>query len=285
MPPEPGADCFVISSAQGLTENNIVLATSQGTGQIGVTVQGQSIQGKQIIISGTILGRVTENRRLMQDVLTPTTELSVVYDNSLELKAFITNGPTIERKPLNANFQFTLFAPYPYWRTLEMIITDLANMIAMFEFPINYWDTYFDDPLEHYFGVSDEAKYRDVYNDGNVPAPFRVVFIARTELSTPMITLIERPVSTKFIVVEKDMVPGEVITVDMTTESMTATSKIGDVETDIFGYLGFDSTWFQLSPGSNLIQKSAERNEAGLDVKIERYTAWSGAWGDDVTYL
>lgn len=285
IPTRENPNCFVITDSKGLTENTITLATTQGVGQIGTTVQGQAVQGKPIVIEGVIVGEVATNRKLMLDTIVPLAELTLIFDNWLQIRAYAQSTPDIERKPHNANYQFTVYCPYPYWRTLQTILTDIAGLIPRFKFPINYYNTYFENPLIHMFGQRIQTFFVNVYNDGNVPAPFSVTFIAKTELSNPMITLVEQPVSTKFIVVEKDMVAGEIVTVDMTGDSIEATSRIGDTETDIFAYLGMDSTYFDLAVGDNLIRYDASSNREGLECRISRYTAYAGAFGNDATFI
>lgn len=242
------------------------------------------MQGRTLIIDGMIVGSATELRKQLLDVITPKAELTVIFDDWLKLTAYATSTPDIERKPLHAKFQFTLYAPYPYWRTLQLILTDIAGLVPRFRFPINYHNTYFENPKIHMFGERIKTEYTNVVNTGNVPSRFKLIFIARTELLNPSITLIERPVSTKFIVVDKPMDAGEIITIDMTSDPYTAISQYGDEGTDIFAYISIDSSFFELQPGDNLIRYDADENRDNLDVKILQDTSYAGAFGDDNTY-
>lgn len=285
MPTHQNPECFVITDAKGLTDNAITMASSQGVSQVGTSLQGQSVQAKQIIITGTIVGNATHNRQVMLNTIAPLAELELVFDNWIKVKAYPQETPVIERKKYNPNFQFTVYCPYPYWRTLDQVMTDVAGLEPLFHFPINYYNTYFENPKIHMFGRRIQQFFVNVRNEGNVPSPFDVIFIAKTALSNPRITLVEEPISTKYILIEKDMVAGEIITVEMSGDTIECNSRVGDVTTDIFAYLSIDSTYFELSVGDNLIRYDATINREGLEVRINRYHAYAGAFGDDNTYL
>lgn len=258
------------------------MAESQGVAQIGSTVQGQAVQAKDIIISGEISGPSTMYRKALVDTIVPLVPGRLIYDNHLYIDVFPRITPVVEQYPTNAKFQFTVRAPYPYWRELEETSTNVAGLEPMFKFPINYGDTYFENPKTHMFGKRIQTYFTNVINKGNVSAPFSVVFIAKTALSNPYITKVS---TLEFIKINKAMVAGERITVDMTGSSLKVTTSIQGVESNAMQYFNIDSTLFELDIGDNLIRYDSDVNREGLDCRITFSPTWSGAYGDDKTYV
>lgn len=275
-------DSLVITSISGLTENVIELAETQGVAQIGTSIQGKSVQGKDIVINGEIVGIARFKRQELLDTITPLESGFLIYNNKLELGVEPVVTPYVENYADNAKFQFTLRASYPYWRSIKQIITDVAGLEPKFKFPVNYGDTGNEGrPKQHIFGQRISNFFVNVENRGNVPAPFKVMFIAKTALSNPSITKVS---TLEFIKIRKNMISGERIEVDMMGDLPKLTSyKIGSEE-DVFRYFDIDSTLFELDVGDNLIRYDADSNRNGLDVKITRADTWSAPYGDDKTY-
>ena len=274
---------YIITNAQGLTANVIDMATSQGVTQIGTTVQGESVQDKTLVFEGALMGRATGMRKHMLDTIVPIVGGTLIFDNRLEMRVRPQITPDIERYADNPRFQFTVRASYPYWRAIEQTVVDVAGMEPRFKFPINYGDTYFENPLTHMFGERTQSYFRNVINTGNVAAPFRVLFFANTALSTPDITLVNDELP--FLRINKNMVAGERIIIDMLGDSIKVTNDVFGMISNAFPYFDIDSTPFKLEPGDNLIRYDAVSNRDGLDVRLNFPPTFSAAYGDDETFV
>ena len=62
---------FWITSIDSLSSNNINISETQGVGQIGSTRSAQSVQPKDITISGTLFGDLKSNRRELIACISP----------------------------------------------------------------------------------------------------------------------------------------------------------------------------------------------------------------------
>ena len=274
---------FVISNTRGLTANVVEISTTQGFTQIGVTAQSEDVQGKPISVEGVLMGKAADKRKQMLDTIVPQVGGTLVFDNRLEIRVIPQITPDIKWDTVNALYQFTVFAAYPYLRAIERITMSIAGMEPRFRFPINYDDTYFDDPLTHMFGERIQTFFKNVVNTGNVAAPFRVLFFAKTALSNPEIMLMND--SLPFLRINKNMTAGERISIDMLDDNITVTSDaLGEV-TNAFQYFDIDSTPFKLEAGDNLIRYDAASNRDGLDCRITFPPTFSAAYGDDKTCI
>lgn len=286
---------FFITSTKGLDQININTAESQGVAQIGSSIQGEAVQPKDIVIEGEIAGRATEHRQLLYDALIPLSNGTLIFNNKFKLYVKPKITPTVQQYPYNCKFQFTLRAPYPYWQALEEEIEDVAGLKARFYFPINYGDTYFEEPLTHMFGERENAAYINKVNTGNVPAPFKVIFIAKVAIANPYILKIE---TQEYIKIDKSMLAGEVIEIDMRNGGVKVLQTNTGEEIDLINYFDINSTLFELDPGDNLIgygtianknddviANHGTANRSGLDCKIIMPPTWNSPYGDDKTYV
>lgn len=258
----------IISDITGLTENYINIAESQGINQVGSTIQGESVQPKNIVVNGEILGQTKDLRQKMLEIISPATPGRLIFNGEWELEVSPTVTPIIQRNLINAKFQFTLRAPYPYWRRAAASNVMLSGFTPLFRFPWNISNT-------TRFSKRMESVFANIENRGNVPAKFVVRFTAKTQLTAPQIIKVA---TREFIRIDKELEAGEVITVDMTGGGVTITSNIMGIETDAFGYLDIDSSLFLLDVGDNIIRDSADENAEGLSTMIIMRDTISGVW-------
>lgn len=274
---------WVITDVAGIDELGISLSESQGINQVGTSIQGNSIPSRLITVYGEIIGGATQKKEQLVRTLPPLANLRLTFDNKLYIDGNPEITPKYERYPNNVSFQFSIRCPYPYWRYAEQEATMLAGMGGMFSFPINYSIGNTATVGLHAFGRRVDEAYRNVYNSGNVPCPFRVKFRAISALSNPKILDME---TRKYIRMKKDMAVGETINIDMIGQTLKITSEINGVVENAFRYFDTNSSVpFPLAVGDNLIRYEADDNREGLNCTIYPAFAMSSPYGDDKTYI
>jgi hypothetical protein len=226
--------------------------------QIGSTVQGQAVQSKDIVITGVLRDKTLETRRQLLRAVRPLVPARLVYNDTWEIIVYPTQTPTIEKSLTNANFQFSLKAPFPYWNNKEGSIKALSEIQGMFVFP---WDL----SKSFMFGDRVGNEFVNVINAGDVDTPFRIIFAASDDLESPGIT---NAITNEFLRIDKPMMSGETITVDITYRGISVKSDYMGVVTDIFGYLDIDSNLYRLHPGDNVLRYDAGENRDNLDAVI-----------------
>jgi len=266
---------IILTKVDGLTQVNTELSTSQGMNQIGTTIQGRSVKDKLITIEGTFIGASSALRRRLIDTLVPLTSGVLIYDNKWKIEVEPENTADISRDSYNASFQFVLKAPYPYWKSITESKTSLTGIEAVFKYPLTYKEP-------HMFGQRIESSYQNIYNNGNVPIPFMIEFVAKTTVKNPQIFNMK---TLEFIRINKTIEAGEVIRINMTGGTLDITSTINGITTNAFGFFDIDSTIFKLEIGENLLKSEAEVNSKGLYSTIYYNTTTAGVYGDDITYF
>jgi len=268
-----GRDGYVVAPLQGMSAIPIELHLTQGIGQIGSTVQGQSVQGYSIVINGTIAGIVNDRRKRMHDVIIPEVECELVYREDREtwiLDVLPTVNPVIQHVKSFARFSFTVFCPHPYWKNSRGTSGMLSGLLARFQFPVNY-----GDPDLHMFGERIKDISVIVNNTGNVAVNFTLTFFANVPTVNPTL---HNVVTGKFIKINRSMLAGERVVVDMESTPMTVKSYYRGEESEIFGALDLDSDPFMLQVGENILQDGAEAGYGSLDTLVTYRIAYTGVW-------
>lgn len=266
---------YIITKTDGLTENDITLAETQGVMQVGSTIQHKSVQPKTIVINGQISGQSAPKRAELLTTIVPKVSGVLVFDNKLQIRVEPKLTPSVERSMRNARFQFSLRAPYPYWRNIDQVRANVAGKVKKFKFPVNY-------KTPHKFGERIATYFVNVLNEGNVPANFKATFIAITDLVSPKITKVA---TGEYIKINKPMAAGEQITVDMLDGIKITTTDLQGKEIDAIRHLDRGSQLFSIDPGDNLIRCDSDLNREGLYCNLFFNHTYSAAFGDDLTYV
>lgn len=263
------ASGFVVSSISDMTAITVDVSMSQGIGQVGGTLQGEAVQPKDMIINGEIVGLVGDRRGHLLNTILPGVGGRFVYNDTWEIAVRPLVLPSIQNNARNAKYQFTVRAPFPYWRNTTPSRLDLAGLIPRFSFPVNYG-------TPHMFGERIKTFFGNAKNEGNVPANFIATFHANTTLLNPIIVNVN---TREFIKINREFQPGESVVVDMTVSPMTIKSTLQGISKNVFGSLDLDSTPFKLAVGDNILRYDAEENPDGLDCRISFRNTVTGPHG------
>ena len=133
---------------------------------------------------------------------------------------------------------------------------ELAAIEYGFKFPWNI-------SREYFFGKVVEAQFFSIVNNGQLPVPFTVTFLARGDCVNPKITSVN---TGKFMEINKTLIAGERVVVEITHERTYVTSSI---DGDIRGALSLKSTLNRLEVGDNVFKPEAEEGKKQLEVSID----------------
>lgn len=265
------ASGFIIGSMTDPTSQSVTFQTSTGLRNIGAKMEAQVVDAKRISITGTLTGNAEEKRKRMLQTIVPMVKATVIFDGKYKLDCWPQKTPEIERYTENPQFNFTLFAPFPYWRSAEGKAIDLLGLTKQFRFPWNI-----SSPTPFRFSTFTEVFYTNVFNGGNVPSRWRAEFYARTDVTGPSLM---NMVTGEFVKLNMALSAGEMVIVDTTGQELSVKhyTDTGE-ESDAFEYLDIDSSPFELVVGDNLLKTDAEENRTGLSARIVYNDYVSGVW-------
>lgn len=247
---------LLIEKPEGIDTLNVSHSEAQGINQVGSTIQSSNVQSRPVTINGHIVGNFQDDvKNRLLSVIRP--DLSAkLYAGDYYLDVRPTATPSIEGRALNPAFQFSVIAAYPYWQKDGSASATLSGIRKMFKFPWNISRTY-------KFGEQVSAAFININNEGQVPIPYTATFTALEEVVNPK--LIEAATN-EYLLLNKTMVPGEKVTVQITHERTYVESS---VDGECRGALDLSSSFFRLKVGDNVIKPEAEVGKNVLQVDID----------------
>ena len=247
---------FLINKPIGIDALQVSLSQATGIDQVGATIQSANIQPRPVTVSGVLVGEfINGNKEKLLSVIRP--DLSAkLYANDYYLNVRPTSTPTIDPTKRFAKFQFSVLAAYPYWQKDENAKVELSAIEYGFKFPWNL-------SREYHFGSIVETQFFTVVNNGQLPVPFIITFFARGDCVNPRITNVN---TGKFLAINKTLVAGERIVVEITHERTHVTSSTDGY---VRGALSLKSTLNRLEVGNNVLKPEAEEGKSQLEVSID----------------
>ena len=247
---------FLINKPAGVDTVTVSLAQAQGINQVGATVQSRNIQPRAVNVSGILVGGFqAENKDRLLSVVRPDLA-GKLYADDFYLDVYPTSTPSIGPEKAFAPFSFSLLAAYPFWQHDETLKAVLSGLAYRFRLPCN-----FSRPYK--FAEIIETQFINVVNSGQLPVPFTVTFFAKGACSNPKLTNVS---TGKYLLIERDMVAGERVVVEITHSKTYVTSS---VEGDIRGALLLESNLFELAVGDNVLKPEAASGSDQLEVTID----------------
>ena len=257
---------FVLKAFSDPNVQNINFATANGANEIGNKIESQSVSSKTFSLTGTIRGRADRLKEKLLRAVAPMQKGVLTYNGKLSIEVYPKSTPSIERYSVNPMFNFTLFAPYPFWRSAKENISEIVGFHKKFRFPWNISTPY-------RFSSYSAASYVNIYNKGTVPARWRAEFYAGVPMSNPKLLNV---LTGAFVQVNKEMEIGDKIIIDTTGQELTVTGVDAyGKETSLFEYLDIDSDPFLLVVGDNLV-KGTSSVENNLQAKLYHFDYYAG---------
>lgn len=247
---------YLINKPTGIDTVTVSLSQAKGINQTGATIQSKNVQPRPVNINGYLVGdgQAASKEKLIS-VIRPDLA-GKLYADDYYLNVWPTATPSIEAKQWGAQFQFSLLAAYPYWCKDDSVSATLSGIQKLFKFPWNISRPY-------RFGRLMETQFMNVPNRGQVPVPFTATFAASGDVENPKITNAE---TGKFLLINKSLVSGERLVVEITHDR---TNVMSSIDGDCRGTLSLKSTLYQLEVGDNVLKPEAKSGLENLQVNID----------------
>lgn len=246
---------YLINKPTGIDTLSVTLNEAQGIDQVGSTIQSVNVKSRPVTINGVLVGEFqTVNKDKLLAVIRP--DLSgKLYADDYYLNVNPSATPTIEQRKSFAAFQFSLLAAYPYWQKDDSASATLNGVAKRFKFPWNISKSY-------RFGEVVTAQFININNIGQVPIPFTVTFTALAEVTNPKII---DAATNKYLLLNKTMVAGEKVTIEITHDRTFVNSNI---DGECRGALALTSSFYRLAVGDNVLKPEAESGKDNLQVDV-----------------
>jgi hypothetical protein len=253
---------FFLDEAEGLDSMENEFYTTKNYAEDGETVSGSNVKTRNIVINGRIRIDKDINRAKMIKFFNPKHDFTLMYtDGEVErfIKCKVEKTPVISKSAF-PEFMISLLCPKPWWFARE-IKTDIALWVGTFEFPL---EIPADTGIQ--MGYREPSLIVNVNNTSDNPAPLRLEFRALGSLTNPSIINVE---TQELIKIEKDMVAGDIISVNTERGNEYVRLTRNGVTTNIFNSLTLESNpHLAIDVGDNLLRYDAETNVDNLEVSL-----------------
>lgn len=255
---------FWLTDLSGEDGLDLDISEQQSSGQTGTTVTGTAVGAKPITATGAILRDLDDNEWLLKQLLTPGSRgrwTKIAATGTWYLDVLTKHSPDVSGGEHLLNFQFSLYAAYPYWRTAETLTTMLGGLQS----------TWFPTPVSTvgawYISRYKQDLYTTVTNTGNTETDFTLNLTAKARVLNPMLW---HNGTRTFIRLNKEMLAGERAVISTAENNRTCTYYDADgTSQDGFRFMDADTDWWMtLSPGANVLRLTAEEGRENLTATI-----------------
>lgn len=262
----PSSDFFP-TLIEGITSNEVDITTTQHIYQIGTDISNITVGGRSITIEGFIKDKFSYNRNKMLELISPNDRGQLICKLPNGEKYFLdvtpSQTPVIET-PIFTKwskfqfFQFSLFAPFPYWRNKRKVESFLNGYRPMLAFPrvINPNGT---KPFKR--STLERGVFITIDNDSGQDLGLQFHLKAKTEVVNPKIIQVS---TGYFLELNYTMQPSELIVIN--TDYMRKSIK-SSINGNIMKNMDLiKSRFLMLEKGRNIFKFESQTNTQGVDV-------------------
>lgn len=257
-----------LTTLDGISKNEITLSESSVSNQIGTTVSGASIEPKDITLEGRFKYNADTRKKLLAVIL-PGVSATLRYINTragvdVYWKVEPKTTPIITLNETWQKFQIVLRAPFPYARRAKETKVTFQRLRSLFKFPRSFSNTEPWKISEKILGPLVTVDYKGSINTG-----FLLTMKAEAKVKNPKVLNVFTQEHISFgQVADLEMNVGDVLEIStFTNEQYCHLIRNGEVE-NIFWMTDYDSEFFQIQPGENVLKYTAEENPGSLDALL-----------------
>lgn len=272
---EGGFSPFLLADADGLYSKIMNVNTSSNTGVDGSTYHSSSLKQRNIVLTLKDIGNYVENRSFLDALFEEKTlgEL-LIRDGSEERKIeYIVEKVTSDGKNAYRTHQVSLICPDPYFYDLYDTSFTMSSFMPSFSFKHAF------TAAKEELGYRQKEKIKVIRNEQSIDGTgITIQITANGSVKNPVITKIE---TGEHITIGTDakplnLVAGDVVTVTTGNGNKRVELTHDGTVSSINQFLSEDSTFVQLSRGTNSIGYSATSGIDSMIIRISyrnRYTS------------
>lgn len=251
-----GETAFDMDLGNGIS---VDVGTSQGFSQVGETVESMTVGGRTISVHGAVFGNVQSRKKMMRKVFAPFVWGKLIFDGNYYIRVCVKDTPTFSPVRDDGRFTMLLYAPFPFFYSVDDAHYNIGGTVPMFSFPVNY-------ATPHKFGERGTEKYTNVYNNGDIAVPFNVYMETFGTSANPLIVNLD---TQEYLKLNGTLNTGDVANIYRDSNNiLRAELSAGGEVVDILSWVDDGSTLFQLNPGDNIISYDDDGGGSSLTVKF-----------------
>lgn len=270
---------YQVISIDGLNPPKATITSNTVAGMDGARFASSKLEERNIVITIKINGDVEANRLYLYQYFRTKQYCKIYFENgarSVYAEGYV---ETMECGLFEngQRMQVSIICPDPYFKSINEIVHDISQIIALFEFPFAFGangveeETITDDAIE--FSIIEKDRYVNVTNAGDDVSGFTTEITALGAVTNPVIYNVGTGES---LGVNISMVAGDVLTIRTDQGKKLITLLHAGQETNCIKYLQRTSSWLKLDIGDNQFTYSATVGADLMQVLFKYNTRYEG---------
>lgn len=259
----------VASVFDGLSGTSVDMGLAQGFAQVGQTVKNMSVSGGNIPVNGKIFKNEDYCRNTMRRLFATFQSGTLVFQDKYFIRVFVKDSPAFSNEKKWITFSMRFFSPYPFWQEISPSTFYIGAIIPAFHFPVNY-------AKPHFFGKTAPDRFVDVYNAGDVDAPFDVVAIAKVHIDGFTLTNMR---TFEILKINGAIEQGQSVHIYRDAENQLHCDLITEgVAENVISWIDDESNLDVLRVGGNIIQAQDAAGGTNVEVYITFHQSLGGVY-------
>jgi len=262
---------YTITEFSGLNPPKATINTDESPLIDGGTFNSSKAQMRSMLIAFAVEYDAEASRLNVYKIVQPKKPIRMYFKSDL-LDIFIDGyvedvDPTWWAK--KQTISLSILCPSPYFKSAQEIINELKATNPAFHFAFAS-----TDERELKFGVIESLASVLVENNGAVEAGLIFEIYARDTVTGITIANAE---TSEFMAINFTMEAGDLITITTAQGAKSITLLRNGQETNIFNYLGMNSTWLMLPVGGAVFSYAVDAgSDTDLEITIKHYDLFEG---------
>lgn len=260
---------YTLYKVEGITPPKMNISTSANATSDGDTVNSVRAEKRNIVLYLTIDNDV-ENNRLKLYRHFPLKKNLTVYcktdtrDMCIEGKVELIEPALFEQKQA---VQISIICPQPYFKAIDDLVTNFAEISSLFEFPFSISNTGKE------FSVITNNVRKSIVNNGEFDTGVEIKIFATGEVVNPVIYDAFRRTHIKL---NMTLQTNDTVVINTNKGKKSITLIRSGVESNAMGNLAATSKWLQLYVGDNVFTYTADSGSSNLQLTFISSPAYGG---------
>lgn len=236
---------YAIIDVQGLTPPAVNVNTAKAGIIDGTFFNSATMEQRNIVITVILNGDIEGNRQKLYRIFPRKTPCVIYFKNEnrdVKIKGYV---ETLEGDLFSQRerMQISIICPRPYFEDLNTIYAELAQNLAVFEFPFSIE---IDEPVP----ISEITDYPicEIVNSGDAECGCVIDIDVHSAIQGLKIA---NTSTQQFFYLDTAFVNHDRVRINTNSGQMGVTRERGGTVTNILNSVGEGSTWLRLSPGTN----------------------------------
>lgn len=261
---------YTVYKIDGLTPPAANVSQSDNSTMDGGVINNVRLAKRNLVIYMTIDNDVEASRINLYKYFPPKKTVSVYFSNDTR-EVFIEGTVEVIECDLFSNkqvAQISLICPKPYFKGVDELVTQFADINALFEFPFSIAAA----GVEVSNIVSNIRK--TIINTGDTDTGVIIeLFATGGSVVNPVIYDV---FNRTFLKLNMTLAQSDTVTINTNQGEKSITLTRNGVTTNAMGYMSQDSSWLQLSAGDNVFTYSVDSGSANLQITFKSQLLYGG---------